>query len=100
MNVLAHWYVSEGDGVPWVVIQAEGEDGQGMHHVIAECDERVHAENIARALNSEGAVSALCEIATGGHAARFRMESGRTAESVARAALAAIGVDPTTYRGQ
>jgi hypothetical protein len=52
------WYATEGDGVPWVVIQAEGEDGRGMHHAIAECGTQATAEMIARALNSRGAVPA------------------------------------------
>jgi uncharacterized protein involved in copper resistance len=57
------WYATEGDGVPWVVIQAEGEDGHGMHHAIAECGTQATAEMIARALNSRGAVDLLRELA-------------------------------------
>lgn len=37
------------------------------------------------------AVDALREIAVGGHAARFVMANGRTAEDVARTALVALG---------
>lgn len=63
LTVIAHWYATEGDGVPWVVIQAEGQDGHGMHHAIAECGTRASAEMIARALNAQGAVGAVRELA-------------------------------------
>lgn len=52
MADIARWYATEGDGVPWVVMQDEGQ----MINAIAECGTKAHAEMIARALNSRGAV--------------------------------------------
>lgn len=55
MDLLAHWYAAEGDGVPWVVMQDEDQ----MVNAIAECGTKAHAEMIARALNNQRAVEAL-----------------------------------------